>query len=295
MKDHYVKDYKEKELRQFILAYLLITVASIALHTDFSADSADLLNTLLQMAAMDIWVSGLSVLVVILNEIWSDAMKTKIVYGSMPSDTIFSEIAAGKRSFCFDLDAAREKYKDLSALPPDKQSAEWYKLLHAGREAGCGNVIEGQRMQLMTRDICMSALSLLILTLLTVGIFAVLKPDDLEYLWLFAVPLLYLGVMFFATKAAAKNRARRFAELVIKEDLIKAQKKPIQIKVKKQRKIRRKCKEEFKWLNVFVLSVKQNGELTKMMRFQVAENSKKCIVRYVRLRSQKYLPVAFQL
>ena len=85
-----------------------------------------------------------------------------------------------------------------------------------------------------------------------------LKPDDLEYLWLFAVPLLYLGVMFFATKAAAKNRARRFAELVIKEDLIKAQKKPIQIKVKKQRKIRRKCKEEFKWLNVFVLSVKQN-------------------------------------
>lgn len=145
MKDHYVKDYKEKELRQFILAYLLITVASIALHTDFSADSADLLNTLLQMAAMDIWVSGLSVLVVILNEIWSDAMKTKIVYGSMPSDTIFSEIAAGKRSFCFDLDAAREKYKDLSALPPDKQSAVWYKLLHAGREAGCGNVIEGQR------------------------------------------------------------------------------------------------------------------------------------------------------
>lgn len=52
MKDHYVKDYKEKELRQFILAYLLITVASIALHTDFSADNADLLDTLLKMAAM---------------------------------------------------------------------------------------------------------------------------------------------------------------------------------------------------------------------------------------------------
>ena len=79
MKDHYVKDYKEKELRQYILAYLLITAASIALHTDFSADNADLLNTLLKMTAMDIWVSGLSVLVVILNEIWSDAMKTRIV------------------------------------------------------------------------------------------------------------------------------------------------------------------------------------------------------------------------
>ena len=75
-------------------------------------------------------------------------------------------------------------------------------------------------MQLMTRDICMSTLSLLILTLLTVGIFAVLKPDDLENLWLFAVPLLYLGIMFFATKAAAKHRARRSVELVIKEDLV---------------------------------------------------------------------------
>ena len=45
MKDHYVKDYKEKELRQYILAYLLITVASIALHTDFSADNENLLDT----------------------------------------------------------------------------------------------------------------------------------------------------------------------------------------------------------------------------------------------------------
>lgn len=84
MKDHYVKDYKEKELRQYILAYLLITVASIALHTDFSADNENLLDTLLKMAAIDIWVSGLSVLVVILNEIWPDAMKTEIVYGNLP-------------------------------------------------------------------------------------------------------------------------------------------------------------------------------------------------------------------
>ena len=258
MKDHYVKDYKEKELRQYILAYLLITVASIALHTDFSADNENLLDTLLKMAAIDIWVSGLSVLVVILNEIWPDAMKTEIVYGSMPSDTIFSEIAAGENEFCFDIDVAKEKYKHFSALPPDKQRAEWYKLLHASRETECGNVIEGQRMQLMTRDICMSTLSLLILTLLTVAIFTALKPDSQECRQMFAVPVLYLSVMFFVTKVAAKNRARRFVELGIKEDLIKTQKKPIQIKVKKQRKERRKCKEEFQWLNVFVLSVKQN-------------------------------------
>lgn len=58
MKDHYVKDYKEKELRQYILAYLLITVASIALHTDFSADNENLLDTLLKMAAIDIWSVG---------------------------------------------------------------------------------------------------------------------------------------------------------------------------------------------------------------------------------------------
>ena len=236
MKDHYVKDYKEKELRQYILAYLLITAASIALHTDFSADNADLLNTLLKMTAMDIWVSGLSVLVVILNEIWSDAMKTRIVYGIMPSDTIFSEIEDGKNEFCFDIDVAKEKYKHFSALPPDKQRAEWYKLLHTSRAADCGNVIEGQRMQLMTRDICMSTLSLLILTLLTVVIFTVLKPDGPEYWQIFSVPVLYLSVMFFVTKAAAKNRARRFVELVIKEDLIKTRKQHCRLNPERKQK-----------------------------------------------------------
>ncbi len=103
MKDHYVKDYKEKELRQYILAYLLITVASIALHTDFSADNENLLDTLLKMAAIDIWVSGLSVLVVILNEMWPDAMKTEIVYGSMPSDTIFPRLQLRRMSFALTL------------------------------------------------------------------------------------------------------------------------------------------------------------------------------------------------
>lgn len=76
-------------------------------------------------------------------------------------------------------------------------------------------------MQLMTRDICISTLSLLILTLLTVAIFTALKPDGQEYWRIFAVPVLYLSVMFFVTKVAAKNRARRFVELVIREDLIK--------------------------------------------------------------------------
>lgn len=236
MKDHYVKDYKEKELRQYILAYLLITVAFIALHTDFSADNENLLDTLLKMAAIDIWVSGLSVLVVILNEIWPDAMKTEIVYGSMPSDTIFSEIAAGENERCFDIDVAKQKYKHFSALPPDKQRSEWYKLLHASKEADCGNVIEGQRMQLMTRDICISTLSLLILTLLTVAIFTALKPDGQECWQMFAVLVLYLSVMFFVTKVAAKNRARRFVELVIKEDLIKTRKQHCRLNPERKQK-----------------------------------------------------------
>lgn len=157
-------------------------------------------------------------------------------YGSMPSDTIFSEIAAEENEFCFDVDVAKEKYKRFSTLPPDKQSAEWYKLLHASREAKCGNVIEGQRMQLMTRDICMSTLSLLILTLLTVVIFVVLKPDGQECWQMFAVPVLYLSVMFFVTKVAAKNRARRFVELVIKEDLIKTRKQHCRLNPERKQK-----------------------------------------------------------
>ena len=35
-------------------------------------------------------------------------------------------------------------------------------------------------------------------------------------------------------------------------------------------------------------------EFEEMTQFRAAENLKKCIVQNVRLRSQKYLPVAFQ-
>ena len=88
----------------------------------------------------------------------------------------------------------------------------------------------------MTRDICMSTLSLLILTLLTVVIFTVLKPDGPEYWQIFSVPVLYLSVMFFVTKAAAKNRARRFVELVIKEDLIKTRKQHCRLNPERKQK-----------------------------------------------------------
>lgn len=219
MSDHYIRDYKEKELRQFILAYLLITIASVALHTDFSVDNANRLDTLLKMAAIDVWVGEIGVLVIILNEIWPDSFKTKLIYGRLPSDTIFSEIAVGKDDLGFEVDAAKKRYKDLAELPPKKQSAKWNELLRASKEANCGNVIEAQRMQLMTRDICMSAISLLALTILTAVIFIIRSPDKQECWQMFIVPILYLTAMFFVARVAAKNRAKRLVNMVIKAGL----------------------------------------------------------------------------
>lgn len=216
----YVKNYKEKELRQYVLAYLLVTVTFVGFHTITHSGAFDRFEAIFQMIITDIFVGAICVLVLIFNELWSDRTKTKLVYGEMPSGTVFTDIASGKIDATgFDLDKAKELYMALADESESKQTAEWNLLLRKSRETGRGNVIEAQRMQLMTRDICMSTISLLILNIIAIGVLAIVHFDIIFTLKMMAMPIIYLIVMLIITKIAAQNRARRFVALVIKNDV----------------------------------------------------------------------------
>lgn len=52
-------------------------------------------------------------------------------------------------------------YAPESKATENRQTAEWNRALKKSRDAGWGNVIEAECLQLMTRDICMSTISLL--------------------------------------------------------------------------------------------------------------------------------------
>ena len=210
MNVEYIKDYKYKELKQYVLAYLLITVASVGLYAKNTIEAAGLLPTLFSMIAID-------TLVFVLNELWSDKSKRRIVYKNMPSDTVFSDIASGKIDAAgFDLAKAQEMYAYLSAAPANQQTAVWNDLLRKCKDDGRGNVIEAERMQLMTRDICMSTISLLIMTIVVLFILTFIYSNVLIPIKMLYIPLIYLVIMLFVTKRAAKSRADRTAVLVIK-------------------------------------------------------------------------------
>ncbi len=213
----YVKNYKEKELRQYVTAFLLVAVASVGFQTQLAGDDVASLLSLVQMVIIDILIGAICVLVFVLNELWSDKAKTRIAYRELPSDTVFADIAGNKLDATgFDLDKAKVMFAELSAAPPAKQTAEWNVLLRKSRDDEGGNVVEAERLQLMTRDICMSTFSLLIMTVIAVIVLAVWRNNMYEAINTLWLPIVYLLVMMVITRKAAQNRARRFVALVIK-------------------------------------------------------------------------------
>lgn len=176
-----------------------------------------LLSALSSMIAIDTLAGAICALVFILNEFWPDKVKQQIIYKDMPSDTVFTDIASGKIDAAgFDLAKAKEMFAHLSNAPANQQTAEWNDLLRKCKDAERGNVIDAERMQLMTRDICMSTISLLVMTLIAFGVLAVAYMSLVTAIKILYIPLVYLVIMWFVTKKAAKSRANRIVVLVIK-------------------------------------------------------------------------------
>ena len=221
----YVKDYKEKELRQYVVAYLLIVVAFVGLHTvaelrQALSGAASKMPLILQMIMTDIFLGAVCVLVIIFNEIWPDRIKTKLIYWRMPSDDIFTRIANGKIGPTeFDLTEAKAIYAHLATAPPEKQTSEWSVMLRKCRKAGHSNVLDAQRMQLMTRDICITTLSLLIMSFTAVIFLSFIQNEKSASLKMLGLPVTYLTAMLRVTGVAARNRANRLVALVIKNDI----------------------------------------------------------------------------
>ena len=220
MNTEYIKDYKYKELRQYIISYLLITIASVGFCTRATIGNLDWYSSLFNMIAIDVLVGAICTLVFVLNELWSDKSKTRLVYHQMPSDAVFSDIASGKIDATgFDLETAQKMYGHMADAPANLQTAEWNKLLQKSRISEMGNVIEAERLQLMTRDICMSTISLFIMTLAALVVLEIFSANKWDPIKMFIIPLVYLLVMFFTSRAAARSRAKRFVAIVIKNDV----------------------------------------------------------------------------
>ncbi len=220
MNTEYIKDYKSKELKQFVIAYFLIAVASVGFYALPNTQMVGILAASFEMISIDIVTGAICVLVFILNELWSSKSKAKIVYKKIPSDLVFTNLATDDVDATgFDLEKAKKLYAHLSNASANKQTAEWNLLLKKSRDEQCGNVIEAERMQLMTRDICVSTLSLLIMNLVILLLLTITLGSFKGAIKILGIPIAYLILMFFVTRGAARNRADRFVMIVIKNDV----------------------------------------------------------------------------
>ena len=81
-------------------------------------------------------------------------------------------------------------------------------------------VVEGLLHQKhMTRDICMSTVSLLIMTGIVLVVLVIVSMSVWNPIKMLAIPLMYLVTMLFVSRTAAKKRADRLVTMVVKNDV----------------------------------------------------------------------------
>ena len=228
MNKDYIKDYKHKELRQYILAFFLIVVSSIGLMAYDSIQPEKYYEYAISIISMDLLQGAVCILVMIFIEMPSNTTKNRMVYGKLPSDTVFSDIKFGKfKTTDFDIPIAQKKYQTHVSKSESQQTMEWNKILFNARKAESGSIIEAERSQLLSRDLCLSTLTLFILDIICLIVIVISKNTFFETLKLFAIPLGYLFVMFFVLQHVAKNKAKRLVSLVIKYDLLTTEEKSV--------------------------------------------------------------------
>ena len=222
----YIKDYKDKELKQYIIASFFAVIASIGLSM-YGLQIQDAFFTLLLKAlSIDIFEIAICILVYLFSELWGNEARTKIVYIRLPSDSVFSNISNGKiRTLDFDVSRAKNKYHYLSKKTGAQQTTEWNKMLLNARKDEVGSVIEAERCQLLARDMCMSTVTLFLGNVVAFIVVAVVLKSFMDSLKLFAVPFTYLVLMFVITRCVANKKAKRLVGLVIKNDLLTEEKK----------------------------------------------------------------------
>lgn len=221
MNNDYIKDYRDKELRQYILATFLVLSASIGLGMLELLDKSISFSALLEILSFEILEGAICILVSIFTELWGNKAKIHIVYSHFPSDTIFTEIENGTiYSLDYDTSKAKTKYRDLSNKSREQQTETWNKMLLKARKDNVGSVIEAERSQLLTRDLCITTLTLFVANIFMIIISAVIGGSFLNALKLFSVSFVYLLIMFLATRIVANSKAKRLICLVIKNDLL---------------------------------------------------------------------------
>lgn len=212
-----IKDYRENELRNYVIANLLIIVIfTDTLNHVFLSDE-DLTNSIIKTISFTFLASIIYIFVFILDGLIPSLYKDRLIYlhqEQLPGFSIFTDIRKNKIN---DIRFSKEKilethnniYHELDSLQPELEkkfeNEKWYELYIQNKESEM--IITSQRDYLLTRDMYVSTISI---TILYVFFSKIVNLVDFNWSVFF-----YFLVMIFATNIVTRVKVKKFALNVI--------------------------------------------------------------------------------
>lgn len=214
-----IKDYRENELKQYVIANLLIVVVFSNLLQQVFQSEDNLYSSIVKTISFSFITSVIYIYVFILDGLVPSTTKDLCVFfrkNKLPGFTIFTDIKDGKVE---DMRFSKEKilkfyketYKEMEqyTVNSDKlkkfENQKWYELYVANKESKM--IVLSQRDYLLTRDMYISTITIVILYLFFSK--AVVMVNFNIYIFI------YFLVMIVITNILSRIKAKRYVLNVI--------------------------------------------------------------------------------
>jgi len=214
-----LKNYRENELKWYILAYLLLVVG-VANPQLLQVTDVDWISKIEKLVLSALISGVIATLSFVFDSIFSNTTKDVLIYlgfTKRPGSTMFSRIKKGKTiDNRFDTAVAKVKYKSIIdgiATAEKKkiyENSNWYSIYY--KHKSDVSVESTHRDYLLCRDLYITTVSMLLLT----G--AVMATCLIAFSWIL---IGYLLIMLFCLNIATHIKAHRFTNTVIAIDIAK--------------------------------------------------------------------------
>lgn len=213
-----MKDYREKELKMYILASVLLLIC-LTKGYSMKMETGEKIVAIAAVVDTTLASSCIYMFAYISDAIFSSEIKDKLVsvFGLIkkPAYKIFSDIEKKDLDSRFLKEDAIKHYKNIyDNMPKDKeqadiyQNAKWYKIYSKHRDVAM--IYSSNRDYLLCRDMFISTISLSVLYILSI----VTKLFEFNKVY-----LLFLIIMLLVNLLTTHIKARRLVYNVIAYDL----------------------------------------------------------------------------
>lgn len=220
-----LKDYRENELKQYVIANALVFLLVHGFIDFANADNIKLVQRIVSLLGTTLLASIIYIFTILVDSVIDDKIKNKIVnlyFMKLPGEYIFTEIKNKNKDIRFTTDKALQKYSHIySEIPINLderkkyENSQWYKIYNQYREAPM--VFMSNRNYLLMRDMYISTMVILVLYFIACFFFKWLTYEKLFIIYL-------LGILII-TNVATHIKAKRFVYNVIALDISKEEDK----------------------------------------------------------------------